>query len=448
MMQRIQPTAGAAEVLARLETAGYEAWYVGGCVRDSLLGRVPSDWDVATSALPEEVLLCFPGYTVVEAGRRHGTTGIVTPQGTVEATTYRVDGDYSDHRRPERVAFSRSLEDDLARRDFTVNAMAYHPARGLVDRFGGLDDLRKGIIRCVGNPTKRFGEDALRILRCLCFAAVLGFAIEPETLWAARERRGLLVEISGERIRAELTKLLCGPKALRVLQDCPEIIFSVLPELAPLYHCGQETPYHPYDCWDHTLYALHAAPTVPVLRWAALLHDCGKPQTKSFGPDGRAHFYGHAELGAELAARLLARLHFPKKEAEQISRLVRLHGQSLPVSEKRVKRLLADLGEAGFRQLFALVRADVSAQAEAFSAERLPMIRQAEELAERFLAEKACFTLQGLAVRGGDLLALGYIPGKRLGETLNVLLEEVVSERLPNEKHALLARAEAILKNM
>lgn len=447
-MQKISPPAYVAKVLGRLEAAGHKAWCVGGCVRDSLLGRTPSDWDITTSALPEEILACFPGYTTVEAGKRHGTIGVVVPEGVVEVTTYRVDGAYLDHRRPERVDFSQRLEDDLSRRDFTVNAMAYHPARGLVDRFGGLGDLHQGILRCVGEPGKRFGEDALRILRCLRFAATLDFTIEPETLRAARERRGLLAGVSGERTRDELTKLLCGRSVLLALESCPEVFFAALPELEPLYNCGQENPYHRYGCWGHTLHTLEGVPAAPVLRWAALLHDCGKPQTKSFGPDGRAHFYGHAETGAELAARILARLRFSKKETEQIVGLVRLHGQALPVSEKRVKRLLAALGEEGFRQLFALVRADVSAQAERFAAERLPLIGQAEELAERILAEGACLSLKDLAVRGGDLLELGYLPGKRLGETLDALLEEVVSGRLPNEKPALLARAEEMLKDM
>lgn len=428
-------------ILDRLEAAGHEAWCVGGCVRDALLEREPADWDVTTSALPEEILACFPDCTTVEVGRRHGTIGVVIPQGTVEVTTYRRDGEYLDHRRPESVAFSRWLEDDLSRRDFTVNAMAFHPVRGLVDRFGGREDLARKVLRCVGEPERRFREDALRILRGLRFAATLGFAMEAETARAAMACRELLAGISGERIREELTRTLCGDCALPVLEACAPIVFAALPELAPLYECGQETPFHRFDCWGHTIHAVAAAPATPALRWAALLHDCGKPQVKSFGPDGRAHFYGHARASAQIAREILARLRFPKKEAERIAVLVERHGQVLPISEKRMKKLLAALGGDGVKELLALVRADVLAQAEALAAGRLPLIEEAKAMAERLLAAGACLSRKDLAVNGRDLTTLGFPPGKALGQTLDALLEAVLAGELPNRREALLEAA-------
>lgn len=432
-------------VLAGLEARGHEAWCVGGCVRDSLLGRVPADWDVATSARPEEILACFPALTAVETGRRHGTIGLVTEEGVVEATTFRMDGAYTGHRRPESVRFAAAVEEDLARRDFTVNAMAWHPARGLRDPFGGREDLEAKRLRCVGEPAARFDEDALRILRCLRFAAVLGFAIDPAARKAAYDCRPLIAALSAERVREELTKLLDGPAAGAVLGENSDIFFAALPELAPLEGCKQENPYHRFDCWGHTLHALTAAPAGPVARWAVLLHDCGKPAVKTYGPDGIAHFYGHAKAGVELAGKILTRLRFPNREREEILALVELHGQILPIPEKRLKKLLARLGPKGLFRLLGLVRADVLAQAPHLAAERLPLIAQAERDAEAILARNDCLTLRDLAVRGGDLLALGYEPGKRLGEALDTLLEEVLAGKIPNEKPELLARAQEML---
>lgn len=444
-MKTISVPPHAARVIAALETAGFEAWCVGGCVRDSLLGKIPADWDVATSARPEEILACFPGRPVMEVGRRHGTIGIVTEKGLVEVTTYRIDGDYTDCRRPVQVRFTRRLEEDLSRRDFTVNAMACHPVRGIQDPLGGQEDLRRGLLRCVGSPPARFQEDALRILRCLRFAAVLGFQIEPETRRAALECRKLLREISGERIRQELTKLLCGSRMGPVLEENAPVIFAALPELEPLYGCGQENPYHQYDCWEHTVHTAEAVPAEPVLRWAALLHDCGKPSAKTYDSQGMAHFYGHAEAGASLAGELLARLRFPRREREEIMLLVERHGEILPMGEKRVKRLLGALGPKKFWELLALVRGDISAQADWAAAERLPLLDQAEARARDILAQDSCLTVKDLAVNGRDLMDLGCRPGPALGKTLKSLLEEVLSGELANEKPGLLARAGELL---
>ncbi|WP_322174922.1 CCA tRNA nucleotidyltransferase [Acutalibacter caecimuris] len=437
---KIEIPAQAAAVLGRLERAGHQAWCVGGCVRDSLLGRSPADWDVATSALPAETAACFAGFTLVEAGRRHGTIGVVTGQGTVEVTTFRVDGGYTGHRRPQQVAFTPRLEDDLARRDFTVNAMAYHPDRGLRDCFGGEADLRRGLLRCVGEPERRFREDALRILRCLRFAATLGFAVEEATARAAQREKALLAALSGERVREELGRLLCGPWARPVLERYAAIAFTALPELRPLQGCGQETPYHLYDCWGHTLHVVEAVPPRPLLRWAALLHDCGKPAVKTL-EGGIAHFYGHAKAGKAIASGLLERLRFSNQQADGILDLIGRHGEPLPMGETRIKRLLAALGKESFFDLLALIEGDVAAQAEAYRAPRLAMLAQARLLAREVLARGDCLTLAGLAVKGGDLLAVGYRPGPALGRALGRLLEEVLAGQLANEKPALLARA-------
>lgn len=433
------------DILSGLEARGHEAWCVGGCVRDSLLGRVPADWDVATSARPEEILACFPGLPAVETGRRHGTIGLVTEKGTVEATTFRTDGAYTGHRRPEAVRFAAAIEEDLARRDFTVNAMAWRPDRGLRDPFGGRSDLEAKLLRCVGEPAARFDEDALRILRCLRFAAGLGFAIEAETRQAAHDCRYLIDTLSAERVREELTKLLDGPAVGTVLWENAAVFFAALPELASLEGCAQENPYHCFDCWGHTLHAIASAPAGPVSRWAALLHDCGKPAVKTYGPDGIAHFYGHAKASVELAGGILTRLRFSNREREDILTLVELHGQILPLSEKRLKKLLNRLGPEGLSHLLGLIRADVLAQAPHLTEERLSLLAQAERDAAAIVTRGDCLTLRGLAVRGGDLLALGYEPGKRLGEALGTLLDEVLAGELPNEKPELLARAQELL---
>ncbi len=433
-------------VLARLESAGFEAWCVGGCVRDSLLGRRPGDWDITTSALPGETAACFPEVSRVEAGRALGTVGLVTPRGVVEVTTYRVEGAYASHRRPEEVAFTRQVEEDLARRDFTVNAMAYHPERGILDPFGGREDLARGLLRCVGEPEQRFQEDALRILRCMRFASVLGFVVDPETSWAAEKNRGLLKTVSGERTREELTKLLQGARAAETLRAYRTLFFAAVPELQPLAACTQESPYHRFNAWEHSLHTVEAVPDRPVLRWAALLHDGGKPCTKTLDERGQAHFFGHGKAGVQLARGLLDRLRFPGEEARRIVTLVERHGEPLPMGETRVKRLLAALGPEGFEDLLALMRGDVSAQAEELVPGRLALIDQAGALAKEILARGDCLTLAGLAVNGRDLLELGYRPCPALGRALKSLLDQVLDGREENQRQKLLARAAELLE--
>lgn len=437
----------ALKALETLEAAGFEAWCVGGCVRDSLLGRTPFDWDITTAALPTEILRCFKEQRTIETGIKHGTVTVIIDDSPLEITTFRSDGDYTDHRHPGSVEFSRRLGDDLSRRDFTVNALAYHHKRGLIDEFGGIDDLNAGMLRCVGEPKRRFTEDALRIMRCLRFAGVLGFKIEKETANAAVECRGLLESISHERIHEELTKLLCSNDAAKILREYSEIIFTVLPELAPMKGCTQETPYHCFDVWEHTLHAVDFVPRETAVRWAALLHDCGKPDTKFFDENGVAHFHGHDKRSAEIAVQLLKRLRFSNKEAEEITTLIAHHGERAPLPEKRIKRLLGKLGEDTLFKLFELMRGDLSAKTPGLFEERHGAIDGCEAEAKRIIAQGECFSLKSLAVNGADLISVGFEKGPELGKALNTLLSEVVDGAVANKSEALLHRAKALLKN-
>lgn len=428
-------------ILKSLEVQGHAAHCVGGCVRDSLLGRTPEDWDVATSALPEETLAAFAG-RAFPTGLRHGTVTVREGLLSVEVTTFRTDGPYADSRHPESVTFTRSLLDDLSRRDFTVNAMAADLRGKLTDPFGGHADLSAHILRCVGDPEKRLGEDALRILRCLRFSAVLGFSVAEETARGLRDCRGLLISIAAERVQAELTKLICGPEAAEVLRRFPEVVGTVLPELLPMVGFDQHSRYHCYDVWEHTLHALAAAPEEPVLRWAVLLHDAGKPDC--FTRDERGgHFYGHPAVSAEIADTVLRRLKFDNATRDAVKTLVAWHDHDIPRTEKGVRRALMKLGEERLRQLTEVKRADNLGQSPEFRP-RLREVERGSEILDALLARDACFSLKQLAVNGRDLLALGF-RGPEIGAALNRLLSGVVDEKLPNEKSALLSAAQTYL---
>ena len=441
-------------LIALLEAAGYAAYCVGGCVRDVLLGKAPVDWDLCTSARPEQVTQALRphGITIHETGLQHGTVTAVMDRQPVEITTFRLDGAYTDHRRPDSVSFTDDLTADLSRRDFTVNAMAWRPGQGLADPFGGQEDLRAGLLRCVGEPSRRFGEDALRILRCLRFASTLGFSIEENTAGALFELKDTLRHVAAERVQSELTKLLCGQNARKILLEYREIIFAVLPELRPLSGFDQRSPWHCHDVWGHTCAAVEAAvPGVPdepagsfgwaVLRWAALLHDCGKPAC-FFTRDGVGHFHGHPEAGERMARGMLTRLKCPKRLTERVATLIRYHELRLleltvPV---KLRRLLGELGPEALLDLLELTRADVMAQAP----EKLYRLEAYEPLREQInslMKENACVTRGQLAVSGKDLLPLGF-QGPALGRALDRLLEEVLEGRVANEREALLRRAQ------
>ena len=435
----IDPNALPAQVrdtLNCLHRAGHEAWIVGGCVRDLLLGRTPTDYDITTSALPGQTKAVFRDRRVVETGIRHGTVTLLAEGMPLEITTYRVDGTYSDARHPDGVTFTASLREDAARRDFTINAMAYAPGLGLRDYFGGQADLSRRLIRAVGDPDQRFREDALRVLRAIRFAAVLGFDLEEETAGAARRQAAGLEKVSAERVFQELSKLLCGPKAGQVLLAYPDILGQVIPELLPMVGFDQHSRHHCYDVYTHTAVAVDHVPPRLGLRLAMLLHDIGKPDTFSLGEDGQGHFYGHHRRSMELAEEILRRLRAPKKLREEVVTLVRYHDAPIEEDPARLRRWLHKLGPERFFALLDIQRGDAAGQGLAYCT-RIQRADRLESLARGLLAQAPCLTLADLAVDGRDLLALGY-RGPALGRALQGLLEEVLAGRLPNEKSALL----------
>lgn len=431
--------------LARLEDAGYEAFVVGGAVRDYVRGAdTGTDWDITTSALPEETETVFAGYRVIETGMKHGTVTVLLDGEPLEITTYRVDGGYSDHRHPDEVRFTRSLREDLRRRDFTMNAMAYSPRTGVVDPFGGQADLAAGVVRCVGEPDRRFQEDALRILRALRFASALGMGIHPDTARAARDNRSLLTSVAAERVRAELTKLLCGADAERLLLEFPDILSVPLPEIGAMVGFDQHNPHHDRDIWGHTAAVTAAIPAQPVLRWAALLHDVGKPPCFSLAEDGVGHFYGHAAESARMADGILRRLRFDTDSREEIVRLIRYHDLPIQPERKPVKRLMNKLGPDAVRRLIELHKADTRGQS-AICAGRIAEYDAVAAVLDEILNEKECFSLRELVVNGIDMMALG-LAGRDIGRVLNACLTAVMEEKLPNERGALLEYAKQVKK--
>ena len=441
-MKQILPQA--AQVLERLEAAGYEGYLVGGCVRDLLLGRIPADWDMTTSARPEDVLALFEGFAL-PTGLQHGTVTVRLDGASFEVTTYRVDGTYGDHRHPDSVSFTGDLSEDLRRRDFTVNAMAMDRRGHVVDPLGGQADLRRGVIRAVGDPTRRFSEDALRILRAVRFSAALGFPVEAETDRAVHAMAGQLRAVAAERIRTELLKLICGADAARVLLAYPDVIGVFLPEILPAVGCDQKNYHHCYDVWEHTARALGAVKAESVLRMTMLLHDLGKPGCMTLDEAGVGHFKGHAAASCALAAIALRRLRFDNASAERILTLVKWHDVTIEPTRRAVRRLMNKLGAEAAAQLLQVKRADNLAQAPAYRG-RQQEIDVLEGLLQELIAEDACFSLKQLAVNGRDLLALGCA-GREVGQALDFLLREVLEERLPNEKAALLAALDRERRN-
>lgn len=431
----------AARALKKLEDAGWESYAVGGCVRDSLRGIEPHDWDLCTAAPPEEMKKVFAGEHVIETGLRHGTLTLLTPTMPVEITTFRTESGYSDCRHPDSVSFVRDVREDLARRDFTINAMAYSPVRGLRDEFGGQDDLQRGLLRCVGDADERFREDALRILRALRFAARFGLTIEEKTAAALRENRALLRSVSPERVFSELKGILCAPDAGKMLLAFPEVFFTVLPELEPMLGFEQHRPdSHCWDVWGHTAHAVDAVAPDFVLRLAMLFHDCGKPRTFSQDPEtGRGRFYGHPGVSAEIADAALHRLRCDTCTRETVVTLVENHEMRTGHSKKALRRLLAKLGEENMRRLLLVRRADAAAHASGANVRLSAMADEDERILNGLIAEAGCLHVKDLAVTGGDLLALGMEQGPAVGETLSRLLDLVLEEELPNEKEALLA---------
>ena len=439
---------GVSGLLEALETAGFAAYAVGGCVRDSLLGRVPQDWDIATSARPEEVLARFPH--AIPTGIAHGTVTVVWEGEPFEVTTFRAESAYTDHRHPDQVRFVPDLEADLARRDFTVNAMAFHPERGLVDPFGGIDDLRRRVLRCVGDPRRRFTEDALRILRGCRFRSQLGFEIDSDTRLAMSTHKHLLYRISAERIRSELDGFVLGEHVHDALLDvfdvlAFDVISFVLPELVAMKGCAQDTKYHIYDVLEHTAFVMQHAPADLTVRWAALCHDMGKPPASFRGEDGVSHFYEHPKLSVVLARPMLERLKMSPRFVDDVALLVRYHDHVVARSRKSIHRMMAKLQDRNdlFRGLCHLKVADSMAQAPEYH----QRARDAALLLEAFneLQEQGePFSVKDLAINGHDVIERGVPAGPSVGALLNRLFLEVSEGSVKNERDDLLARLEEL----
>lgn len=426
------------QCLSRLEQAGFACYAVGGCVRDSMLGLTPQDYDLCTAAAPEQIKTVFSSEKTILSGEKHGTVGIITPGGVVEITTFRTEGDYLDNRHPQWVAFVDNIEGDLARRDYTVNAMAYSPTRGLADPYGGAEDLKNRILRAVGDPATRFREDSLRILRGVRFAVRYGLTVEAATGKAMEDLAPLMDNLARERVFDELCKLLPLVEAGDLAHFAP-VLCRVIPELAPTVGFDQRSPHHAYDIFTHTAHVTAAVPRDLTLRWAALLHDVGKVPAFTTDETGRGHFYGHAQHSAQMADALLHRLKAPTALREQVVKLIDLHMTKLPAEKKTVRRWLSRLGLESLEQLLTLQRADTGSKGicKDDELEHFTVLRQ---LLDEILEEDSCLSIKDLAIDGHDLMDLG-LSGPAIGRTLNYLLEQILDEQLPNERSALLEAA-------
>lgn len=433
-------------IINELMQNGYEAYAVGGCVRDSILGREPEDWDITTSAKPLEVKKIFR--RTIDTGIQHGTVTIMMDKKGYEVTTYRIDGEYEDSRHPKSVEFTANLVEDLKRRDFTINAMAYNEQDGLVDVFDGLLDIQNKRIRCVGSAADRFDEDALRILRAVRFSAQLGFQIDEDTLRAAQDKAVNLNNISAERIRIELNKLLLSAHPDKLI-DAFDIGITkiVLPEFDAMMRTEQHNSHHIYSVGLHTMKAVeivgeaekHISPKAAlVLRWTMLLHDIAKPYSKTLGEDQEDHFYGHPETGAETAKSILRRLKFDNETIDLVVRLIKWHDYRFTLTPAAMRKAINKIGEDIMELLFEVKRADILAQNPKTWNDKMNKLSQAKQLFYDIQSKKECVTLKMLEVNGNDLLELGYCPGKELGESLTQLLEQVLENPQLNEKKILL----------
>lgn len=436
----------ASSIIEALENAGFEACVVGGYVRDSLLGRVGEDVDIATSAYVSEVHAVFeddPEVRVFDTGIRHGTVTVVHGGALpVEVTTYRIDGPYEDGRHPREVRFTRSLEDDLARRDFTINAMAYRPGAGIIDPYGGLHDLDLGLIHCVGEPRERFSEDGLRVLRALRFASQLGFKIGDATSAAVIDCIPMLGKVSRERIGVEFTKLICGMDARRVLDGYRDVVAAIIPQLESEMGLEQRNDHHIFDVWGHSIRALENVPASPVYRYAALLHDIGKTVTRVENPDGTTSFPGHEAAGVGIARSVCRDLRLPTEWTRRICTIIGHHGDGLRPERENLLRAMGALGPDMVRDVLVMKRADMLALHPRFH-EAVAIFDEVEESLARLETGGACYSRDQLTIKGADLLALGVPQGPTVGKLLDWLLEEVISGRLPNERDALLSQVRA-----
>ena len=439
-MIQIQIPDKAKYIIETIQAAGFEAYVVGGCVRDSILGRCPEDWDITTSARPEQVKQLFR--RTIDTGIQHGTVTVMLDKEGFEVTTYRVDGKYEDSRHPKEVTFTPNLEEDLKRRDFTINAMAYNETEGLIDIFGGLKDIEAKLIRCVGNPEERFGEDALRIMRAIRFSAQLGYEIHEDTEAAIRKLAPTLQKISAERIQVELTKLLVSPHpdTLREAYDMG-VTKVILPEFDAMMETPQNNPHHCYNVGEHTLEALRNIEADKTLRLAALFHDFGKPQTHTTDADGIDHFHGHAKISAELANNIMHRLKFDNDTLNKVKVYVRYHDLRPELTEKSVRRAVSKVGADAFAEVLKLKLADTLAQSPKWQPEKKAYLKELTALYHTILEKQQCLCIKDLKISGKDLIEDGMKPGKEMGEILAKLLELVLEEPQRNEREWLIGKS-------
>ncbi len=432
-------------ILNELSETGHSAYIVGGVVRDAVMGKIPHDYDICTSASPEEMLSIFRHRHVIETGLKHGTLTVLGKENQYEITTYRIDGDYGDHRHPKEVTFVDNIEEDLSRRDLTINAMAYNETAGLVDPFGGAEDVKHQIIRCVGDPDKRFAEDALRILRAVRFSSVCGFSIEKNTQKAMFRHQELLENVSAERKNTEFCKLLVSASA-DLLLTYKDIFATFIPELRPTFFFDQHNFHHQYDVYEHSIRAVAAAPHDLIIRLALFFHDIGKPATYTVDENGVGHFYGHAEISAQITKKILKRLKFDNNTVSLVTELVKAHGLVPVDSLKYARRLLNRHGEDQMKRLLTVARCDIGAQAPYAGQDSvLQKLAVLEEQIKTVIAEKQCVTVKNLDVNGKDIMELGVKEGKKVGEILQMLLETVLDSPEKNEKEILLALAKETL---
>ena len=448
----------ARKIISTLNDAGHEAYVVGGCVRDSVLGRDPADWDITTSASPAQVKELFR--RTVDTGIKHGTvTVLMKSDGALngyEVTTYRIDGIYDDGRHPRNVTFTSDLSKDLERRDFTINAMAYHPEKGLVDLFGGREDLSDNVIRCVGDAEKRFGEDALRMMRAIRFAAQLGADIEPDTYAAIKKLAPTLEKVSAERIRVEMEKLLMSdnPDFFKLFYETG-LTKVFLPEFDTAMVTTQENPHHAYNVGDHMLHAVSALnlerltgeysgeeyeKNKRILRLTMLLHDIGKPATKTVDEDGIAHFKGHPELGTRMSGEILRRLRYDNDTVKMVTGLVAAHEIRYPAEKKSVRRVIGRVGEDYFPLLYYVNEADALAQSMFMREEKLQRLQDIRDIYKEIKRDNECMSLKSLAVKGADLITAGVKPGPGMGGILQKMLEDVIEEPSHNDREYLMSR--------
>lgn len=426
-------------IIETIEQAGFEAYAVGGCVRDSILGRIPDDWDITTSAKPEDIKRIFRH--TVDTGIQHGTVTVLINKECYEVTTYRIDGEYEDSRHPKEVIFTPLLAEDLKRRDFTINAMAYNETKGLIDLFGGRDDIKAGMIRCVGNPMERFGEDALRIMRAVRFSAQLGYQIEANTEVAIKELAHTLKHISVERIQVELVKLLVSNHPGYVLKLYELGLTKVfLPEFDVMMETPQNNPHHLYSVGLHTIKALELAKCDKIVRLTTLLHDIGKPATRTTDEAGIDHFSGHPNLGTEVARKILKRLRFDNDTIDRVSLLVLYHdyGNAVSATPAFTRRLIHRVKLENFSLLLEIKRVDVLAQSDLDRDKKLEKLASLDRAYQEVLEKGLCVSLKELAVSGSDLIQVGMKPGQELGKVLKLLLDEVLEEPTLNKKEVLI----------